>query len=186
MQPDKVASLILLFMCILIVKPAKVRLPDYATLCRCADRNPDGFGFAVPEKTFKSLSFDTFIKRLSEADEDLPMLIHFRRATHGSIRQSNCHPFRDRESGISFAHNGVLHIQNMTDKTDSETAFRLLFLPAIETFGFDTAKSNKAIESIIGSSKFAFLTDKGTIKTYGNFIKENGCLFSNTGYRPRY
>lgn len=171
-------------MCIIIVKPARVQLPDYATLCRCARNNPDGFGFAIPgKKPYKALDFEKFVDSINKVDEDLPMIIHFRKATHGSIKKANCHPFRDNDNGISFAHNGMLNgISTAHDKTDSETAFNLIFVPAIEKFGFGTAKFKQTIETIRGYSRFAFLTDNGTIKTYGQFTESNGCLYSNGGY----
>lgn len=170
-------------MCILIVKPKGVQLPDYATLCRCANLNPHGFGFAMPNKRpYKTLSFDKFIDALSRVDEDMPMILHFRLATHGSIKQTNCHPFRDNKNGLIFAHNGVLDINALYDKTDSETAFRLLFVPAYEKFGLRSNNFNQAVNSIRGGSRFAFLTDKGEVKTFGNFISHNGCLYSNNGF----
>ena len=158
-------------MCIIIVKPANVQLPNYVTLCRCAEINPDGFGFAIPgEKPNKTLKFEMFINEISKVDESLPMIIHFRKATHGSIKKANCHPFRDNDNGISFAHNGMLNsVSTAHDKTDSETAFNLIFVPAIEKFGCGTAKFKQTIETIRGYSRFAFLTDSGIIKTYGQF-----------------
>lgn len=170
-------------MCILIVKPKGVHLPDYATLCRCATLNPHGFGFATPnKKPYKTLSFDKFIQALNTIDESEPMILHFRLATHGSIKASNCHPFRDNKNGLTFAHNGVLNIHTLNDKTDSETAFKLLFVPAYEKFGLKSNNFNNAVNVVRGGSKFAFLTDKGEIKTFGNFISHNGCLYSNNGF----
>lgn len=171
-------------MCIIIVKPASVQLPDYATLCRCAKNNPDGFGFAMSgEKPYKTLDFGKFVNEIDKIDDDLPMIIHFRKATHGSIKKANCHPFRDNDNGISFVHNGMLNgISTTHDKTDSETAFDLMFVPAIEKFGFGTVKFKQAVEAIRGYSRFAFLADSGIIKTYGQFTESSGCLYSNNGY----
>lgn len=171
-------------MCIIIVKPAGVHLPDYATICRCAEKNPDGFGFAQPrKKPFKTLDFDAFAAKLYQADEDLPMIIHFRRATHGSVKPSNCHPFKDDITGVSFVHNGILSIATTGDKTDSETAFRLLLAPAIRSFGFGSANFTKAVNSVIGCSRFAFLSDEAKLKMYGNFISYQGCHYSNNSFR---
>lgn len=47
--------------------------------------------------------------------------MHFRFATHGSVRNRNCHPFRDGD--LFFAHNGVLPYPSVGDRTDSEFAF---------------------------------------------------------------
>lgn len=174
-------------MCIIIVKPAHIPLPDYATLCRCADANPDGFGFVLPgKKPFKTLDLNVFEKEIQKVDKDLPMLIHFRKATNGSIRKANCHPFRNDENGISFVHNGTLKsISTSHDQTDSETAFNLIFVPAIEKFGFGSSKFKQTIETIRGDSRFAFMTDSGMIKTYGRFFKRDGCLYSKNDYFKR-
>lgn len=171
-------------MCIIICKPAGVQMPDFQTICRCANNNPDGFGFALPkQRPFKSLSFDAFAQKLYECNEEDAVLIHFRRATHGSIKPANCHPFRDEDARLSFAHNGILNVRPSNDKTDSETAFRYILLPAILKFGFGSSRFNQTVQSIIGYSRFAFLTDDGKVKTYGEYIKHRGCLYSNQSFK---
>lgn len=182
-------------MCILILKPKGVNLPDYATLCRCAKRNPHGFGFAVQgSKPFKTLDFNKFIDALYSADENLPMMIHFRLATHGSIKPSNCHPFRDDTNGLTFAHNGVMNIHTLADKTDSETAFKLLFSPSADRYGLTSQKFRATVETIRGDSRFGIMADDGEIFAFGRFFDSdgkirNGCFkavnklyFSNQGF----
>lgn len=183
-------------MCILILKPKGVKLPDYTTLCKCARRNPHGFGFAVQgSKPFKTLDFQKFITALYEADEDKAMMIHFRFATHGSIKSSNCHPFRDETNGLIFAHNGVINIHTLPDKTDSETAFKLLFSPSSNTFGFGSNQFRQAVETIRGDSRFGFMNDDGEIIAFGRFYDDewhatkarcfkpkNRLYFSNQGF----
>lgn len=181
-------------MCILIIKPKGVVLPDYSTLCRCARRNPHGFGFATPEKIFKTLDFNKFIKALSETDDDMPMMIHFRLATHGSIKPSNCHPFRDDSNGLIFAHNGVMNIATLPDKTDSETAFKLLLSPSYDRYGFGSSKFRYAVDSIRGDSRFGFMDSDGEIHAFGrfydsdckvrsgSFVAKNKVYFSNQGF----
>lgn len=184
-------------MCILILKPKGVSLPDYSTLCRCAGHNPHGFGFALPgQKPFKTLDFQRFIKEVYSADEDLPMILHFRYATHGSIKPSNCHPFKDDSNNLIFAHNGVMNIQTMPDKTDSETAFKLLFSPSSDKYGYGSKKFSQAVETIRGESRFGFMNDKGDIIAFGRFYDKSGkvidginfkvkdkVLYSNQGFR---
>lgn len=182
-------------MCILILKPKGVKLPDYMTFCRCARRNPHGFGFAVQgEKPFKSLDFDKFCEAIYSADEDRAMIIHFRLATHGSIRPGNCHPFRDNLNGLTFAHNGVMDIHPLPDRTDSETAFRLLFSPSADRFGFGSERFKRAVETIRGDSRLGFMNDDGDIIAFGRFYDSVGKIkngifkpvrqvyFSNQGY----
>lgn len=172
-------------MCIIIVKPQGAEMPPFEMIHSCAQRNPDGFGFAVPGRVFKSIDFDEFYEHLSsEVDEDTPAIIHCRLATHGRPCRSNCHPFRDEASGVSFMHNGILPIEPYYGKTDSETAFSKFIVPEIRKFGFDSPEMNKAVESVIYSSRFAFLSDSGKIKVFGEFWPYAGCFMSNTNFKP--
>ena len=170
-------------MCIIIVKPQGAHLPPFEIISRCATRNPDGFGFAVPSRVFKSMSFKRFYRELQRvAKSEVPAVIHFRFATHGSIRLANCHPFRDENTGISFAHNGVLSLVPDGDMTDSETAFRNILLPQIEHSGIDSVEFKKVISGVIGGSRFAFMTDDGQIKMYGQYIRYGDCFYSNMNF----
>lgn len=163
-------------MCLLIVKPKGVKMPKKSILRKAHMCNPHGCGFASTNDYFKSLDFDTFYDRLKQVDIDEACIIHFRYATHGTVKRSNCHPFRHKD--VFFAHNGILPITPYKDKTDSETAFRKFFVPAIENYGLHSAELVEAVESIIGYSKFAFLRDNEVV-TFGNFFDIDGLLFSN-------
>lgn len=144
-----------------------------------AKANPHGCGFATKDKVFKSLNFVAFCNELHKVKKEEACLIHFRFATHGSVCVDNCHPFYDGETGISFAHNGVLDIESKDDKTDSEIFFREKVLPTIKKFGIESRKTYNVIEKWRGSSKFAFLTSSGEIFKFGTFVEKYGCLFSN-------
>lgn len=111
-----------------------------------------------------------------------PLVIHFRYATHGSVRRANCHPFRDGAAGVSFAHNGVLPVIPRGDKTDSETAFRRLLSPVIRLHGLGSPDLAAAVDEIIGGSRFAFLSDDARILTFGQFCGSGGCLYSNPNF----
>ena len=166
-------------MCILIVKPAGAKVPRLNTLKNCAIRNNHGFGFATADRVYKTLSFDDFVAQLHEIKQEESAIIHFRFATHGSIGLANCHPFKDEATGVAFAHNGVLAILPKNDMTDSETAFRSLFVPKIEQYGLYSRSLTQAVNRVIGASKFAFIDSEGNIKTYGRFIEHDGCYYSN-------
>lgn len=172
-------------MCIIIAKPLGAEMPPIETLRYCAQRNPDGFGFAIPGKVYKSMNFETFYKELKKTvTPDTAAIIHFRYATHGRPCKSNCHPFRDDDLGVSFAHNGVLPIVPFTGKTDSETAFRGLIAPKMKLYGIDSKEARNEILSVIGGSRFAIMTDDGEIRLFGRFISDGGCWYSNENYRP--
>lgn len=171
-------------MCIIITKPAGVRVPPMAIIARCAALNPHGFGFATKDRIYKTLSFEDFKREIKTIRKDETAILHFRYATHGSIKASNCHPFRDDKTGVSFAHNGILDITPIGDMTDSETAFRTRIVPAIKEYGFDSDEFIKANHDIIGGSRFAYIDKDGDYRLYGAFTHYKGCWYSNRNFMP--
>lgn len=173
-------------MCVIIIKPANAAMPSIEELRAAYECNPHGCGFVSETKFYKSLSFERFLEELSEVREDERCIIHFRLATHGSVRRANCHPFK--YNNVYFAHNGILKVDAMDDRTDSETAFRNILMPIIESRGLESPELEYTITQFIGSSKFAFMYE-GKIYTFGQFIKHKGRYYSNTRHinvSPRY
>ena len=166
-------------MCVLIIKPAGAKMPPKATLKQCFTSNPDGCGFAQGEKIVRSLNFETWYDEVSAiAERDKDAIIHFRYATHGSVRVSNCHPFKDSSTGAIFAHNGVLPIKALCDKTDSETYFKTCLVPLISKYGAFSKEVIEFIGETIGCSRFA-LMQNGEVRKFGVFHEYNGCHYSN-------
>lgn len=163
-------------MCVIIVKPAGVKMPGIDTINAAYTANPDGCGIVSPSVFYKGLSYRSFKKHLKKVSDDEPCIIHFRLATHGSIRSANCHPFR--RGDVWFAHNGILDIRPHGDMTDSETAFQNIIYPAITRHGYGSNEMDLAVYAVIGYSKFAFLQDDN-LRLYGDFIKRDGCYYSN-------
>lgn len=171
-------------MCIIIVRPAGAQMPPKAILDRCARLNPHGFGFATKDRIYKTLDYMDFCKMLKSIKHHETAIIHFRYATHGSIKLENCHPFRDDKTGVSFAHNGILDIRPIDDMTDSETAFRTRIVPIIRESGFQSREFIFENYKIIGGSRFAYINSKGEYRLYGKFIQHNGCWYSNRNFMP--
>lgn len=169
-------------MCVIIVKPAGVKMPTSDIINAAFHANPHGCGFISPSTFYKGMSFDSFKRQLKKVSDEEPCIIHFRLATHGSIKRANCHPFN--RGDVWFAHNGILSIIPQGDMTDSETAFQNIIYPAIEKFGYGSMQMDRAVSKVIGYSKFAFLQgDK--LKMYGEFIKQDdGCYYSNLRFMP--
>lgn len=151
--------------------------------------NPHGFSLVVSDgrkaRVIKTLDYNKFIESYKYVSKnydymDSSMFIHARIKTHGSERLENCHGWR--ENGLIFAHNGILSIRNRNDMTDSETFFRDIFSPAYKVGGWKLGE--KTIEAIIGTSKFVFMDDKGSIHHYGDYIEDNGLLYSNRTFIP--
>jgi hypothetical protein len=170
-------------MCVIITKEKGQKMPSLGLLASCYRANPDGCGFVSTRHSFKSLNFTDFYRHLSRVKDDEACIIHFRFATHGGVCQRNCHPFKIGK--VAFAHNGVLPIEPLADKTDSETAFIEEIYPAIQRYGWGNRRTDAAINRVRGGSRFAFLVG-GKIKTYGNFVDYEGYKFSNLNFLYRY
>lgn len=173
-------------MCVIIVKQKGVSLPSRSLLRKAAIANPDGCGFATSSgKYFRTLNFTEFynaLTRLARVEDDV--VIHFRWATHGSVKAANCHPFKGKGADgepIYFAHNGILPIASKNDMTDSEIAFRELILPALKVEGGFTDNMHEFLEEEAGGSRFAFV-DKSGLHLVGDFVKYHGLLLSNTRF----
>lgn len=134
-------------------------------------------GFVSENDYFRTMSFAQFRKRLAKVGKDENCIIHFRLATHGSVKRKNCHPFE--HNGIYFAHNGVLPIVPKGDMTDSETVFLRYLYPVAEAYGIHSDELSYEVKKIIGRSKFAFMTN-GEVFTFGEFTDFCGVKFSNT------
>ena len=177
-------------MCIICIKDRGVKFPTYQQVKTMCDNNSDGFSIVVCDgnskpSIYKTLSKDKFLKHYKKVVHTYnyhttTMFIHARIKTHGTMRIENCHGWS--ENGLIFAHNGILDIANRDDLTDSETYFRDIFSPAFKCGGWD--KAILTIKAIIGTSKFVFMDKKGNIKHFGNYVEDEGLLFSNTTYKP--
>lgn len=168
-------------MCVLIYSPAGVEKPSKEIINAAHEANPHGCGIVSPSVFYKGLSFAALKKALKRVPKEEPCLIHFRLATHGSIKAANCHPFN--RNGVFFAHNGILDIEPDGDRTDSETAFDRIIYPAVALYGIDSPAVDGAVDSIIGASKFA-LMQGGRVRLFGQFILgQDGNLYSNMRFR---
>lgn len=168
-------------MCVIIVKPAGVKMPTNEVLRAAFEANPHGCGFATPSTFFKTLSYRALKQRLNKVDESEPCIIHFRLATHGSVKRQNCHPFK--RGNVYFAHNGILDITPKGDMTDSETAFESVIYPVIERYGIDSPLLDLTIKGILGYSKFALLQGQ-KLRLFGDFIEQSdGCFYSNLRFK---
>ncbi len=183
-------------MCVICVKPKGVSLPSNKIIRAMYQANHDGCGFCTPTKSYKGLSLASFMSEIAKVSKDEPCIMHFRLATHGSVKRDNCHPFYDGETGTWFAHNGVLNVRPKRDTTDSETAFREIFVPYIKQYGLNADETRYTIRQVLAntSSKFAFLQGED-LQLFGEYkqLANGGCWYSNlrfmyymNDYRTRY
>lgn len=166
-------------MCVIIVKKAGADMPSLNVLRAAHKANPHGCGLTTGKKTIKTLDFDEFLEECDKVKKNEPCILHFRYATHGSVRTENCHPFT--QGDVVFAHNGILDIQPKGDLTDSETAFKFRLMPVITKYGYGSREMDEAVHKVIGMSKFAFIKGR-RVRTYGRYIESDGLLFSNLNF----
>ncbi len=166
-------------MCCIIIVPRHTEIPSETVLKQVYAHNRDGMGFVSETNYFRTFDFNEFVDELQKVPTSENIIIHFRWATHGSVKIANCHPFVGYASGKEyfFAHNGVLPIPSKNDKTDSEICFRERILPAIRRLGFEGAK--KYIDHERNGSRFAIMRSDGEVELFGNYQYLQGCLFSN-------
>lgn len=164
-------------MCVIIYVPKGVELPKVEELKAAYMRNHDGCGFVSESDHYKSLHFTAFMRKLLKRDIGESVIIHFRLATHGSIKVKNCHPFY--KGGYWFAHNGVLPIVSENDKTDSQICFERYIYPVIKRYGYGSKEHIDVMDKWTAHGSKFVMMHNGEVLTSGNFIKHNGCYYSN-------
>lgn len=142
------------------------------------------------------------LRGLGLTKEDVDIVLHFRFSTGGHIQPCNCHPFplttdeallagTNVQTEMAIAHNGIIteystfyrsgayYSYTWENKTDTQQF--------IEEYLANMGRAilNPAVRDLIEDytvSKFAILTES-KIFYIGNFIEDNGFLYSNSGYK---
>lgn len=193
-------------MCIIIHKP-KGKSLDLATLKRCWDRNPHGAGFMFTnngavygnkgymkfEELIGGLTGSGFFRR-GKLTGKHAVTIHFRLASHGSIKPSNCHPFpvtndlevvkaKYWEADCGVAHNGIINIEcdKKLDISDTMT-YVIRRLAEIYDRLSEPAVYRKMAQETAGSRMFVLYPD-GSYVLSGEWVEEGGVLYSNMGFK---
>jgi hypothetical protein len=196
-------------MCIIVIKPAGIKLPAMNTLENCWYNNNDGAGLMYAaggtvhiEKGFMSLKdFKAALKRLKKSIDvvNTPVVMHFRITTHGETAPGNTHPFPITEklpllqmtktkTPLAVAHNGIISI-TPSKKDISDTMeyviSQLAPLYQLKKDFYRQPAGKKLVYNFI-KSKMVFLDGKGRIETVGDFITgDDGILYSNSSYKAR-
>jgi len=194
-------------MCIISAKAAGVAMPDHDTIKRMWNGNSDGAGIMYVEngkvrieKGF--MSYKSFASKLEELEKRMdltatPLVMHFRITTHGGTKPENCHPFPITDSvgalsklvatvSIGVAHNGIIRITPRKGISDTMEYIITQLAPlkrAMPRF-YENKNAMLMVKNAI-DSKMAFLTKEGKIYTIGDFVEENGVLYSNSSFRER-
>lgn len=187
-------------MCIIIVKPAGEKVPEYSILKKCFIKNPDGAGLMFPdhkniiiEKGFMTLS--SLERNLESLDQhfdltERDLCIHFRYATHGKKSPGNTHPFpitRNEKKLIkcsmiarsAIAHNGILY--NYTPKSGSHLSDTMVFVKRLADNNDLLDKKDLLVMN--GYNQKFCLMSQDNIIISGDFIYDSGIYYSNYGYQ---
>lgn len=201
-------------MCVIIAKNKASRLPTKDELKNCYTYNNDGAGFMYTDKNKVVIdkgymSYEAFIDKFDELCEkyndfiDKSLVIHCRITTDGSTNPKNCHPFALSDSigkmqktqttaEIGVAHNGIIadYRPDTKSKKTPDISDTILFikkyLAPIQKQFKEFYKNQAFLDGVelITNSKFAFLDGNDFLTTCGDFINEDGLLFSNYSYIP--
>lgn len=189
-------------MCIIAIKEKGIEMPSEEILETMFRHNPDGAGFMYAKdghvyirKGFMTYrAFKRAIDKLGNI-RNIPLVMHFRIATSGRIDAGTCHPFpisnkrkalrkTDLITDIGVVHNGIIPITapgNMSD-TMQYIAGRLYYYQKLQQNFYVQNSYMERIEKEI-QSKMVFLTSSGNIYKIGDFITDNGMIYSNTSYK---
>lgn len=192
-------------MCVMVAQNDK--FPGWDTLKNCWDNNPDGAGIMYQKngKVIISKGFMSFTE-LKQAVmkipnyQRIPLVYHFRIASHGKVSPQNTHPFPYSSSPkvhkaldlvvpVGIAHNGIVNI------TSYNNLERLKHdLTDTSQFLSEMYSSNIAINNGVGNRKYLIdnlekesekshsrfcVMDSKSITTIGSWHDINGCKFSN-------
>lgn len=195
-------------MCIIAIKPAGIKMPATTTIENMWYNNSDGAGLMYAkdgnvhiEKGLMTLKdFKAALKRLEKTIDttSTPIVLHFRIATHGGTSAGNTHPFPVTEklpllqmtkckTPLGVAHNGIIDIKpSRKDVSDTMEYIinQLAPLYQLKKDFYKEAAGKKLVYNAV-KSKMVFLDSAGRIETIGDFITDEGMLYSNASYKAR-
>ncbi len=191
-------------MCIIIGKPAGIKLPKEEYIRNSESMHKDGIGIGL----WKDKSNDVFIKKdfitlksfLKWYKQNITKkdayVLHFRNATSGLVDYGNRHPFPVTKNwkllrkkqilcNLAVAHNGVIMDYSYQDKkfSDSQKFIIDILSDSVIKHGLFNKTIQKLILKFIDDDKLCFLTKEGKMLFLGEFEKEKGIYYSNDSYK---
>ncbi|MCI1244479.1 MAG: hypothetical protein LKG11_00765 [Bacilli bacterium] len=199
-------------MCIIVYKPAGVKMPSGKVLSDCYSHNHDGAGYMLPKGGMVSIrkgfmKYADFKAAIdSEGDlTEVPVVMHFRITTQGGVQRGLCHPFpvcgsykhmlgTEQACNVAVAHNGIItHCSSFKVKDHNDTMEWIKrFADPVIANDPNWSKSSKKVRILKdpavsgGYNKFAIMSRNGHVVIIGDFVKDGGCWFSNSSYKSDY
>ncbi len=187
-------------MCIIIHKPSGLKLPRQIAEGG-ARANPQGGGLIAfydegPQMRMavrRCVPSWGLLEDIEKFSQDSEMVIHFRIKTHGDVNLDNCHPFKielGNGEAIYVMHNGVLNVNDSSDKSKSDTwHFAHTLLEPILQKHPELRNSDPfwyGIEDLIGSNKVVIVDPLYGVRILnahlGDWIGKAGLWVSNKSY----
>lgn len=154
-------------------------MPGDQLLRAAAAANSDGCGIMSSSGYIGKCLYDDideFLTKVESLPKEEEVAVHFRWATHGSVKESNCHPFTYNDFAVM--HNGVLPIQSKHDKTDSQLFLSQALGPLLQIFGADSFVVKSMLDAT--GNRFAVLDRKRKkINIFGSWSNIDGVYYSN-------
>jgi predicted glutamine amidotransferase len=180
-------------MCIAILKPAGVVLPEKRIFETSESNNSHGAGYAIFNPKKKELiikkpffTFNNFYDSLLSEENlyESVLMAHFRIATSGLKDENNTHPhyIRLKNGEVAFAHNGV--VSGVGNKDKSDTVFLADF---IRGRNFEDYQKFLELVAINSQSKFVFIGEmfRNGFKIMNESLGayDDGVWYSNKSYQ---
>lgn len=191
-------------MCIICVSNRGIAQPTVNQMRRMFEANPHGAGYMVArngrvEASKGFMKWEDFLHAVNyeHFTDDDAVVYHFRISTQAGVNPQMTHPFPltgviektkliDFHCPIGVAHNGIIQLtSNRLDREYSDTAHYIAeFLRYLVRTPGDL-RNDKILDAIERTthSKWALMDGDGYIATVGDFIEDDGLLFSNATYR---
>ena len=190
-------------MCIICVSKSGVRQPTVTELNTMVRNNPDGAGYMVARHGMVSISkgymdFGEFLNavRREHFTERDSVVYHFRISTQAGVNPEMTHPFPlsnrlermeklDTTCRIGVAHNGVIRLTADPDnRRYSDTALFITQYLRVLIQRREDLRDRRVLDTVwnLAQSKFAIMDGGGYVATVGEFLNQDGLLFSNASY----
>ena len=190
-------------MCIICVSKSGVRQPTVTELNTMFRNNPDGAGYMVARHGMVSISkgymdFGEFLNavRREHFTERDSVVYYFRISTQAGVNPEMTHPFPlsnrlermeklDTTCRIGVAHNGVIRLTADPDnRRYSDTALFITQYLRVLIQRREDLRDRRVLDTVwnLAQSKFAIMDGGGYVATVGEFLNQDGLLFSNASY----
>ena len=190
-------------MCIICVSKSGVRQPTVTELNTMFRNNPDGAGYMVARHGMVSISkgymdFGEFLNavRREHFTERDSVVYHFRISTQAGVNPEMTHPFPlsnrlermeklDTTCRIGVAHNGVIRLTADPDnRRYSDTALFITQYLRVLIQRREDLRDRRVLDTVwnLAQSKFDIMDGGGYVATVGEFLNQDGLLFSNASY----